>query len=371
MKTSMYIHNSESKPPSLLPSEDISFTRSDNFCVLFAKLLDPTDFRGSIQIVNSEKARKYYSIFFNTMASIVEGFDAKIVKIVDDGLVCYFPKTSDLRDDVAFKDVIGFGIAAMAARQNMNAMMHEEKIQADINYRISVDYGKVEVAETPASGGADDLFGLAMNLCSKINPKAPVNGLAIGHNLYQTLKEIFYSHPFNYGRYFELQQIGEHIWKKGDNQEYNSYPVYSIITNEDRNRSLFVNQHSRSEQNATRNIMIVDDEQDILLTYSSMLHGEGYNVETFSNPHEALLHFIHVDRSYYDLVISDIRMPNLNGLQLYHRLKAINKNIKILFLSALEASEEITSMFPELKQGDIIRKPVSKEHFVEKLSTLL
>jgi CheY-like chemotaxis protein len=117
--------------------------------------------------------------------------------------------------------------------------------------------------------------------------------------------------------------------------------------------------------------MIVDDEPDILLTYSSMLHGEGYNIETFSNPHEALLHFIHADKSHYDLVILDIRMPNLNGLQLYHRLKVIDKDIKILFLSALEASEEITSMFPELKQGDIIRKPISKEHFVEKLSTLL
>jgi CheY-like chemotaxis protein len=354
-----------------LSSEEISFTRSDSFCVSFAKLLDPTDFRGSIQIVNSEKARKYYSIFFNTMTSIVKGFDAKIVKNMGDGLVCFFPKTSDMRNDAAFEDVIGFGVAAMAARQNINTMMHEEKIRADVNYRISIDYGKVEVAETSASGGADDMFGLAMNLCSKINTKAPINGLAIGHNLYQTLKRISYSYLFSYGKFFELQQIAEHLWKKGDNQEYNSYPVYSIISNEDRSRSLFANQHSRSEQKATRNIMIVDDEQDILLTYSSMLHGEGYNIETFSNPHEALLHFIHADKSYYDLVILDIRMPNLNGLQLYHRLKVIDKDIKILFLSALEASEEITSMFPELKQGDIIRKPISKEYFVEKLSTLL
>jgi CheY-like chemotaxis protein len=353
------------------PSEEISFTHSDSFCVSFAKLLDPTDFRGSIQIVNSEKARKYYSIFFNTMASIIKGFDAKIVKNTSDGLVCFFPRTSDIRNDTAFEDVIGFGVAAMAARHNINTMMHEEKIQADVNYRISIDYGRVEVAETSASGGADDLFGLAMNLCAKINTKAPINGLAIGHNLYQTLKRVSYSNLFNYGKFFELQQIGEHVWKKGDNQEYNSYPVYSIISNEDRNRSLLANQHSKSEQKAARNIMIVDDEQDILLTYSSMLHGEGYNIETFSNPHEALLRFIHADKSYYDLIISDIRMPNLNGLQLYHRFKAIDKDIKILFLSALEASEEITSMFPELKQGDIIRKPISKEHFIEKLSTLL
>jgi class 3 adenylate cyclase len=249
-----------------LPSEEISFTHSDSFCVSFAKLLDPTDFRGSIQIVNSEKARKYYSIFFNTMTSIVKGFDAKIVKNMGDVLVCFFPKTSDMRNDAAFEDVIGFGVAAMAARQNINTMMHEEKIRADVNYRISIDYGKVEVAETSASGGADDMFGLAMNLCSKINTKAPINGLAIGHNLYQTLKRISYSYLFSYGKFFELQQIAEHLWKKGDNQEYNSYPVYSIISNEDRSRSLFANQHSRSEQKATRNIMIVDDEQDILLT---------------------------------------------------------------------------------------------------------
>ena len=62
---------------------------------------------------------------------------------------------------------------------------------------------------------------------------------------------------------------------------------------------------------------------------------------------------------------------NGDGLQLYHRLKAINKDIKILFLSALEVSEEITSIFPELKHGDIIRKPISKEHLVKKISTYL
>ena len=117
--------------------------------------------------------------------------------------------------------------------------------------------------------------------------------------------------------------------------------------------------------------MVVDDEQDILITYNSILCSEGYNVETFSNPHEALLHFVHADKSYYDLVILDIRMPNLNGFQLYHRLKAINKDIRVLFLSALEASEEITSIFPELKYGDIIRKPISNERFVKRISALL
>ena len=335
-------------------------------------MAEPMDIAGNSYIANSEKTRKYYSIFLNTIASIAKGFDAKIIKNVGDGLVCYFPKTSDRKNDSAFQDIIGFGVTAMAARHNINRIMHEKKLPYAINYRISVDYGRVEVAETVASGGEEDLFGSPMNLCAKINSIAPVNGMAIGYNLYQILKELFSdSLSFSYSKYYDFQQIGKYTWKE-DNQQHISYPVYSIIVNKDRNKEdFFANQRLELKQNNTHNIMIVDDEQDILVTYNSMLYGEGYNIETFSNPHEALLHFAHADKSYYDLIILDIRMPSLNGLQLYHRLKAINKDVKILFLSALEASEEISSVFPELKYGDIIRKPISKEHFVEKINALL
>ena len=355
-----------------LPHEEICFIRSDNFCISFVKMAEPMDIAGNSYIANSEKTRKYYSIFLNTIASIAKGFDAKIIKNVGDGLVCYFPKTSDRKNDSAFQDIIGFGVTAMAARHNINRIMHEKKLPYAINYRISVDYGRVEVAETVASGGEEDLFGSPMNLCAKINSIAPINGMAIGYNLYQILKGLFSdSLSFSYSKYYDFQQIGKYTWKE-DNQQHISYPVYSIIVNKDRNKEdFFANQRLELKQNDTHNIMIVDDEQDILVTYNSMLYGEGYNVKTFSNPHEALLHFAHADKSYYDLIILDIRMPSLNGLQLYHRLKAINKDVKILFLSALEASEEISSVFPELKYGDIIRKPISKEHFVEKINALL
>ena len=334
-------------------------------------MAEPTDIAGA----NSEKTGKYYSIFLNAISSVAKGFDAKIIKNVGDGLVCYFPKTSDRKDDSAFQDVIGFGVTAMAAHHNINRIIHEKKLPSAINYRISIDYGKVEVAETVASGGEEDLFGSPMNLCAKINTIAPINGIAIGHNLYQIIKSLFsesFSFHSSYSKYYDFKQIGEYTWKEERSQQHISYPVYSIIVNKDRNKEdFFANQRLELKQNDTRNIMIVDDEQDILVTYNSMLYGEGYNVETFSNPHEALLHFAHADKSYYDLIILDIRMPSLNGLQLYHRLKAINKDVKILFLSALEASEEISSVFPELKYGDIIRKPISKEHFVEKINALL
>jgi two-component system response regulator ChvI len=52
-------------------------------------------------------------------------------------------------------------------------------------------------------------------------------------------------------------------------------------------------------------------------------------------------------------------MPGLNGLQLYYRLKAINPNVKVLFVSALDAAEEMVSILPGVKIEDIIQKPVN------------
>jgi two-component system, OmpR family, response regulator ChvI len=74
-----------------------------------------------------------------------------------------------------------------------------------------------------------------------------------------------------------------------------------------------------------------------LTTYKTFLTIEGYNVHDFTDPREALVHFAQSNPDYYNLVVMDIRMPNLNGLQLYYRLKAINPDIRIMFVSALDA----------------------------------
>ena len=113
-----------------LPTEEICFIRSDSFCVSFIKMAEPMDIAGNSHLVNSDKARRYYSIFLNTIAGIAKGFDAKIIKNIDDGLVCYFPKTSGHINDSAFNDVIGFGMTAMATRNTINKKLHEEKISA-------------------------------------------------------------------------------------------------------------------------------------------------------------------------------------------------------------------------------------------------
>jgi DNA-binding NtrC family response regulator len=116
--------------------------------------------------------------------------------------------------------------------------------------------------------------------------------------------------------------------------------------------------------------MIVDDEPDVLLTYESFLSNAGFNVSTFEEPYKALADFTSNAR-LYDLIILDIRMENLNGVQLYQCMKAVNPTSKILFASALDAAKELTSILPGMQSQDIIKKPVDRENFVKTVKIAL
>jgi two-component system, OmpR family, response regulator ChvI len=132
------------------------------------------------------------------------------------------------------------------------------------------------------------------------------------------------------------------------------------------------NSNYKGQEKHTPNIMLIDDDPDILLTYKSILIEENCNIETFTDAQEALNHFAEANHSYYDLVLLDIRMPGINGLQLYYKLKAINMAIKIIFVSALDAADELISMLPGVKVDyDIIRKPVNRENFVNKVKAVI
>lgn len=126
--------------------------------------------------------------------------------------------------------------------------------------------------------------------------------------------------------------------------------------------------HESSNQNLS--IMVVDDEPDVLLTYESFLSNAGFNVSTFEEPYKALADFTSNPR-LYDLIILDIRMENLNGLQLYQCMKAINPTSKLMFASALDAAKELTSILPDIQSQDIIKKPVDRENFIKTVKIAL
>jgi CheY-like chemotaxis protein len=121
------------------------------------------------------------------------------------------------------------------------------------------------------------------------------------------------------------------------------------------------------------NIILIDDEEDVLYAFKSVLSSRGYNVKPFRGSKEALKYLFGLKYpfSFYDLAIIDIRMPDINGIQFYQILKVMNQNIRVLFISALDAVEEALSAFPEIKLDHILRKPTSQTQLVEKVNEIL
>ena len=414
--------------------EEISFSsKSQSYCVCFVSMIDTTA-ETTFTINDPDKIKRYYSIFINTMAAIARNFDAKVMKNTGTSLVYYFPKTSNSSNSSAFKDVIECGVTMVAANKVINMKLREEGLPT-MHYRISADYGRVEVARSQSSPDTDDMFGSTMNVCAKINSIAPRNHMVIGSDLYYIAKKFSLSSFFgNDGSssQYRFKKIGEYSITPGFKYQY---PVYSVLLEEEkgtnildlekqipnlqkpsssfpssftslptscsqphgelkpqhvnydgyqvedqiafgqekRERKELLQQRQSQHQcrAATATIMLVDDEPDVLLTYKTYLTGAGYNVDTFTDPREALTCFAYADSNAYKLVLMDIRMPNLNGLQLYYRLKAINPNTKILFVSALDAAQEMVSILPGIGLHDVIRKPIDNEEFLSKVKKVL
>jgi|SRR5919108_2318357 two-component system response regulator ChvI len=106
------------------------------------------------------------------------------------------------------------------------------------------------------------------------------------------------------------------------------------------------------------NIMVVDDDPDILLTIKVGLEEKGFKIDTFSSGESALKAFEYHASNYYDLVLTDIRMPNMNGFALYLYLKEKNPSIKIAFMTAFDIPmDEFRAVVPSVEINDIIKKP--------------
>ena len=374
--------------------EEISFLNEpDSYCVCFIDMI------GSTKVISQlstfpDKIRKYYSVFLNSMSAIIKKHEGIIIKNIGDSLIFYFPITSDCTNRSAFWNVIECCVTMMAAYKFVNSEMSKMKLPP-VNYRISADYGKAIIAKS-ASSQTHDLFGPVLDLCTKINSKAPPNGMVIGNDLYQILKSSLNSSSLStlsVADDYNFEIIGEYSIVRSKQ----SYPLYSIISKYTNCNSITTKIQNPATENVLRlqkekqekekkhliqqqdksknynNILIVDDELDIAFTYKSILNEQGYNVDAFTDPRQALLHFSQLDPFYYKLILLDIRMPNANGFQLYYKFKAMNPNVKILFVTALDVlGEELASMLPGFSaESDLIKKPLSNDQYVNKIKSVL
>jgi two-component system, OmpR family, response regulator ChvI len=121
---------------------------------------------------------------------------------------------------------------------------------------------------------------------------------------------------------------------------------------------------SRLESHSRR-LMAVDDEPDITFTLKKVLEQSGFPLDVFNNPQTALINF---KPDYYDLILLEVMMPQMNGFELYQEIKKKDKNVKTCFVTAYELYyESLKQKYPKLDVGCYIRKPVDMNYLVNKI----
>ena len=294
----------------------------------------------------------------------------------------------------AFENVIECGLALIQANSILNENLHGNGLPS-ISYRISANYGLVEFATSTNSNGVD-LFGPTVNICSKINHLALPNQMVIHKDLYDVIKELKFFKEYRFeevkdDKYISsvtnqvysvhsshVQVIKKEEKKEKDKQKQQQQQIHSKENNEDDKKRINSNNNqiqrkdSKSQKhdkldNSLFKILLIDDDEDILFTFTNIIEGEGYRTTSISNPVKALNYFSQIDPYHYDLIVMDVRMPGMNGIQLYSKIKIMNPDIKVLFLSALDAVEELLSIFPEVKRSQIINKTINLDEFKLKI----
>ncbi|HEY6535110.1 MAG TPA: response regulator [Verrucomicrobiae bacterium] len=120
-------------------------------------------------------------------------------------------------------------------------------------------------------------------------------------------------------------------------------------------------------------VMVVDDEKDILRIIKRDLESTNeFQVEIFSSGVDALSSFKNHELGYYDVIITDIRMPRMNGFELYRQLKEMNPSTKIAFITAFEINkDEFIKVLPSIEVKDFIIKPIDMDDLIFKIRSML
>jgi DNA-binding response OmpR family regulator len=121
-----------------------------------------------------------------------------------------------------------------------------------------------------------------------------------------------------------------------------------------------------------KKVMIVDDELDLSLLLKTLLEENNFRVDWYTDPVLALNKF---KRNFYDLLLLDIKMPKMNGFELYRELKKIEKRVKVCFLTALTELYEYDKFKEEVSPKEneryFIPKPIENEDLIKRVNSII
>ena len=120
-------------------------------------------------------------------------------------------------------------------------------------------------------------------------------------------------------------------------------------------------------------VLLVDNEPDVTYAIRTVLEDNGFEVDPFN---DSVLVCDTYKSNYYDLVILDIKMPKMDGFQLYDRIRQKDRKTKICFLTASEMFYESLRQARNLI-GDVlgeqyfIQKPIKTDELIRRLTDLI
>jgi two-component SAPR family response regulator len=129
--------------------------------------------------------------------------------------------------------------------------------------------------------------------------------------------------------------------------------------------------HSLTKQQ-TVGILVLDDDFDLSSLVKQILQKQGFkNVFSFTDPLLALEHF-RINHKNYSLIISDVRMPGMNGFEFAIQARKISSKIKILLMTAFEIdAKEFARVLPKPKIDALIQKPASSAQILYVISKII
>jgi CheY-like chemotaxis protein len=115
-----------------------------------------------------------------------------------------------------------------------------------------------------------------------------------------------------------------------------------------------------------KRILIVDDEKDIVYLFALILEDNGYLVDAYTDAIVALVEF---KANYYDMIMIDYRMEGLNGLELYQKIRAIDKSARAMLLTAAHEQLELDENYKWFLR--VVGKPISGTALLKEVAIVL
>ena len=183
--------------------------QSQSYCVGIVDVVNSTRISANI---HERDWCKYYSIFLNSTAKILHKFGGVAIKNGGDSLLYYFPQSANPKRRYGFISCLECSLSMIEAHDSICKIIRKEGLPP-LDYRVSADYGRVVIMNANNSSTID-VIGPPVNMCSKINHMAEKNGVVIGGDLYEMIKD--------YEDYKFKQTKGFSIGLKY------TYPIYSL-----------------------------------------------------------------------------------------------------------------------------------------------